>query len=56
MALADYEVVSDKFEPPAGSVGGFAFPCCCCRHRDGSQYEDPCSQCGHNLNAETGQE
>lgn len=29
----------------------FAFPCCVCTHRHGSDRDEPCIRCTHNLNA-----
>lgn len=29
----------------------FAFPCCVCTHRHGSDRDEPCRRCTHNMNA-----
>lgn len=38
-------VPNDKFEPEAFD---FNIPCCWCKHRNGSDDQDPCAECGHN--------
>lgn len=50
MAIEDFIVLSDKFEP-ADTKLGFAFPCSACNHRKADQEDEPCNSCGHNPNA-----
>lgn len=47
MGLNDHHVVLDKFEFDEEKFA-FFFPCCACKHRMGTDYEDPCRTCGHN--------
>ena len=42
-------IATSKFEPDENSH--LAFPCCSCKHRHGTDKEEPCASCGHNLNA-----
>jgi hypothetical protein len=44
-------VPRDNFEPEHPS-GGFAVPCCWCKHRHGSDSSEPCRTCDHNACAE----
>lgn len=50
MPLFDYTVARDRFEPDE-SASGLSFPCSACRHRVGSDREEPCNSCDFNLNA-----
>lgn len=46
-----YNVNSDKFElDEKGMV--YSFPCNCCIHVSGEEFEEPCNSCGHNINAD----
>lgn len=40
----------NKFDPAFETR--LAFPCCVCLHRHGSDRDEPCNKCEHNLNAE----
>jgi hypothetical protein len=40
-------VASDHFEPEDHKTA-FGTPCCWCKHRHGSDDQDPCADCGHN--------
>lgn len=51
MGLNDYAVPRDKFQLEEKHINGFAFPCGECRHRHGTDSEEPCTSCDHNLNA-----
>ena len=50
MALNDFSVTRDKFEPENASAG-LSFPCCVCAHRHGSDKDEPCRTCDHNASA-----
>lgn len=53
MGLKLYIVEKDNFELDESMEGlSFAFPCCVCAHRFGSDNEEPCLTCGHNANAQ----
>lgn len=41
-------VARDKFAPEESH---FAVPCCWCKHRHGSDADEPCRTCDHNFNA-----
>lgn len=41
----------DKFELDDRGFG-LAFPCCVCVHCHGSDKDEPCISCGHNLRSE----
>lgn len=43
-------VPRDKFEPEYQGRG-FEIPCCWCKHRHGSDDQEPCRTCDHNANA-----
>lgn len=45
-------VARDKFEPD--EEGHMAIPCCWCKHRHGSDTQEPCRTCDHNCNAIAG--
>lgn len=50
MSLENHIVTRDKFE--AEDLGsGLAFPCCVCINRHGSDRDEPCNACDHNLNS-----
>lgn len=44
--IRDYFKIDPAFETR------LAFPCCVCLHRHGSDRDEPCNKCEHNLNAE----
>ena len=44
-------VAGDHFEPEEHNIA-FGIPCCWCKHRFGSDTQDPCRTCDHNANAE----
>ena len=50
MGLETYQVARDHFEPDDDSTH-LAFPCCACRHRHGTDKEEPCIRCDWNLAA-----
>ncbi len=49
MGLETYQVARDHFEPDENTH--LAFPCCSCRHRHGTDKEEPCIRCDWNLGA-----
>ena len=49
MGLETYQVARDHFEPDENTH--LAFPCCACRHRHGTDKEEPCIRCDWNLGA-----
>lgn len=49
MGLEAYSVRRDHFEPEDNT--GLCFPCCACRHRHGTDREEPCIRCDWNLGA-----
>lgn len=49
--LKDWLCDGDKFEPEVGGISRLDFPCCACRHRAGTDNDEPCRTCGHNINA-----
>ena len=49
MGIDEYRVPNDKFEHEI--CNGLDFPCDCCKHRHGTDIEEPCLSCGHNLNS-----
>ena len=49
MGLETYHVARDHFEPDENTH--LAFPCCACRHRHGTDKEEPCIRCDWNLGA-----
>lgn len=55
MSIENYIVKSDKFEEDDRQLGELCFPCCVCKNNKLSSSEDPCINCGHNLNADIGQ-
>lgn len=50
MALSDYVVDIDFFEPEENTPLGFSFPCSVCKHNVKGQDEAPCASCNHNSN------
>lgn len=57
MALNEYVVARDNFSLDEGHHDrGLAFPCSCCKHRSGTDRDEPCRSCDHNLNAESADE
>ena len=50
MPIDDYIVKSDRFIP-IEHPAGLAFPCNICQYGKEDQFDFPCSNCGHNLNA-----
>ena len=52
MSLKDYEVENDNFEVQEKHCG-FAFPCGACKHCFGTDKDEPCRYCGHNLSRYT---
>lgn len=51
MAVEDYKVKRDHFDPQGGDFG-MAFPCCVCKYRFGTDRDMPCRVCDHNSNAD----
>ena len=50
MGLEEYGGVKrDHFEPD--HENGFCFPCCACKHRYGTDKEEPCIRCDWNMGA-----
>lgn len=49
MGLETYQVARDRFEPDENTH--LAFPCCACRHRHGTDKDEPCIRCDWNLSA-----
>ena len=49
MGLDLYKVRRDHFEPEDDT--GLCFPCCACRHRHGTDKDEPCIRCDWNLGA-----
>ena len=49
MGLEIYKVSRDHFEPDDG--GRLCFPCNACRHRHGTDKDEPCIRCDWNLGA-----
>ena len=47
MGLETYQVARDHFEPDDNTH--LTFPCCACRHRHGTDQEEPCIRCDWNL-------
>lgn len=47
MGLNDYTVGKDSFEFDEARFD-FFFPCCACKNRYGTDFEEPCRTCGHN--------
>lgn len=50
MGLESFVVPRDKFELDEPK-GGLSFPCCVCKHRNGTDRDEPCRHCDHNLGA-----
>jgi hypothetical protein len=50
MGINECEVENDQFEYDIECCE-YYFPCCCCKFRHGKCTDNPCSICGHNLNA-----
>ena len=48
MALMDYIVQRDKFQAEE-VTNGFDFPCGVCIHRTGTDMDEPCRTCDHNM-------
>lgn len=48
MGLIDYAVQRDKFQAD-GVTDGLDFPCGVCIHRHGTDMEEPCRTCDHNM-------
>lgn len=44
--------IRNHFEIDPAFETRLAFPCCVCLHRHGSDRDEPCDKCEHNLNAE----
>ena len=51
MSLAEWTCDDDKFEPQEVGLTRLSFPCNACKHRDGTDSDEPCRSCGHNLNS-----
>lgn len=49
MGLETFQVARDHFEPDDNTH--LAFPCYACRHRHGTDKEEPCIRCDWNLGA-----
>ncbi len=45
-------IIKDRFEVDRSLETRLAFPCCVCIHRHGTDLDEPCIRCEHNLNAE----
>ena len=56
VGLRDYAKARDKFELDAKDGGEprfayeLAWPCCCCKHSECTDQEEPCRTCDHNVN------
>ena len=48
MGLTDYAVQRDKFQAEE-VTNGFDFPCGACIHRRGTDTDEPCRTCDHNM-------
>jgi len=44
-------LIRDHFQIDKAFETRLAFPCCVCVHRYGSDRDEPCCRCEHNLNA-----
>lgn len=55
MGLIDYAVQRDKFQAEE-VTNGFDFPCGACIHRHGTDMDEPCRTCDHNLRSVPGEE
>ena len=52
MSLRDYVAIPrDKFELQELVTDGFDFPCGLCKHRHGTDRDEPCRTCDHNINS-----
>ncbi len=47
----DWDVIKDRFEIDPVFEIKLAFPCCVCIHRHGTDKDEPCIHCEHNLRA-----
>lgn len=45
--------ISDQFKVDDRFISGLDFPCCVCQHRHGTDRDEPCNRCTHNMNATT---
>ena len=54
MGLETYQVARDHFEPDENTH--LCFPCSACRHRHGTDKEEPCIRCDWNLGAKSDDE
>ncbi|HKI53634.1 MAG TPA: hypothetical protein VJ987_05880 [Anaerolineales bacterium] len=52
MSLENYNVSRDKFELDEKTQVMFAFPCNVCNYRFGTDRQEPCLHCDHNIGAE----
>ena len=50
MGLPSYKVKRDKFEASDNGMG-LGFPCNVCKHRHGTDKDEPCLHCDWNANA-----
>lgn len=51
MGLEAFVVQRDKFKLDESAEVHLAFPCCVCAHRHGTDRDEPCRTCDHNLGA-----
>jgi len=42
-------VIRDRFEIDTSFETVLSFPCCVCTHRHGTDKDEPCIRCEHNL-------
>lgn len=50
MSIFEYVVTRDKFELEDSME--LSFPCSQCVHRKGTDHDEPCVSCDHNLNSD----
>ena len=48
MGIEKYIVKNDKFEVDDNEFP-LGFPCCACKYRRGTDQDEPCISCEHNL-------
>lgn len=49
MGLEAYGVIRDHFEADDHKPGELRFPCNVCRHRHGTDKDEPCIRCDWNI-------
>lgn len=55
MPLDEYTVEIDRFKVDKNLIKEFNFPCCACIGRHGTDMEEPCRSCDHNLKSDKNQ-